>query len=331
MTQDEFLQQWNTLKDAYQAWGRLVRATVEDGLTKSDPSLDIASFIKIPAHPRLKTDDSLLTKAFHRNKGYTDPLNQIEDKVGLRFVVLLTSEIDKIERIIEASDLWTYSLDRDFEADKESRPAEFGYQSKHYVLRAAKDVEYDGIVVPQNTPCEVQIRTLLQHAHSELTHDNIYKRDSAKEVSKDVQRAVAKSMALIEAVDDYFLHAVRALEEATKVERDALSALQKIYEEHVGLPAIPTKTDQIVLEAFRSYLSVDLEKNIRAMFLRYPWIGNKIIDRRSRDVIYRQAWIIVVYYSVYKDPYKTVEFWPFPFENIRYIYSDFGKNINNYV
>lgn len=328
MTQDEFLQQWNTLKDAYRAWGRLIRVTVEDGLTKSDPSLDIASFIKIPAQPRLKTDDSLLTKAFHRNKGYTDPFNQIEDKVGLRFVVLLTSEIDKIEEIIEASDLWTYSLDRDFEADKESRPAEFGYQSKHYVLRAAKDVEYESIVVPQNTPCEVQIRTLLQHAHSELTHDNIYKRDSTKEVSKDVQRAVAKSMALIEAVDDYFLHAVRALEEATKIERDALLGLQKIYEEHIGLPSIPTKTDQIVLEAFRDYLTEDLEASIEELLKLKPWIVTKIVERRSRNVIYRQAWILLIYLSVNKTPYKANKIWPFTDDEISQIYVDFGKTIN---
>lgn len=328
MTQDEFLQQWNTLKDAYRAWGRLIRVTVEDGLINSDPSLDIASFIKIPANPRLKADDSLLTKAFHRNKGYTDPFNQIEDKVGLRFVVLLTSEIDKIEKIIEASDLWTYSLDRDFEADKESRPAEFGYQSKHYVLRAANDVEYDGIVVPQNTPCEVQIRTLLQHAHSELTHDNIYKRDSAKEVSKDVQRAVAKSMALIEAVDDYFLHAVRALEAATQVERNALLALQKIYEKHIGLPSIPTKTDQIVLEAFRDYLTENLGDLIEELLSSKPWVVNKIIDRRSRDVIYRQAWILLIYLAVYKIPYKANKIWPFTDDEIRQIYVDFGKVMN---
>lgn len=325
MTQDEFLQQWHTLKNAYRAWGRLIRVTVEDGLTQSNPSLDIASFIKIPAEPRLKEDDSLLTKAFHRNKGYTDPFNQIEDKIGLRFVVLLTSEIDKIQKIIEATDLWTYSLDRDFEADKESRPAEFGYQSKHYVLRAAKEVEYDGIVVPQNTPCEVQIRTLLQHAHSELTHDNIYKRDSAKEVSKEVQRAVAKSMALIEAVDDYFLHAVRALEEATKVERDALLALQKIYEKHIGLPSIPTKTDQIVLEAFRDYLTEDLGDSIEGLVKLKPWIVEKIVDRRSRNVMYRQAWIFLIYLSVNKAPYKANRIWPFTDKDINQIYVDFGR------
>lgn len=331
MTQDEFLQHWNAQKDAYRAWGRLVRFEVESRLSKVTPALDLGSFIKIPAKPRLKEDDSLLTKAFHRNKAYTDPFNQIEDKVGVRFVVLLTSEIEKIQQVIEASDLWTYSLDKDFEADKESRPAEFGYQSKHYVLRAAKDVEYEGFIVLQNTSCEVQIRTLLQHAHSELTHDNIYKRESTKEVSKDVQRTVAKSMALIEAVDDYFLHAVRALEEATKVERDALLALQQIYEKHIGLPSIPTKTDQIVLEAFRDYLTEDLGAAIENLLELKPWIINKIIDKRSRDVIYRQAWIILIYFTVYKDPYKTVEFWPFPYESIRYIYSDFGKSINNYV
>lgn len=327
MTQDEFLQHWNAQKDAYSAWGRLVRFDVENRLSKVTPALDLGSFIKIPAKPRLKEDDSLLTKAFHRNKGYTDPFNQIEDKVGVRFVVLLTSDIEKIQQVIEASDLWTYSLDKDFEADKESRPAEFGYQSKHYVLRAAKDVEYEGFLVLKNTSCEVQIRTLLQHAHSELTHDNIYKRDSTKEVSKDVQRTVAKSMALIEAVDDYFLHAVRALEEATKVERDALLALQQIYEKHIGLPSIPTKTDQIVLEAFRDFLTKDLGAAIEELLALKPWIVKKIIDRRSRSVIYRQAWILLIYYAVGKSQYTANKIWPFTDDEISQIYIDFGKII----
>lgn len=325
MTQNEFLQHWSAQKEAYRAWGHLVRAEIEDQLSKNNPSLDLGSFIKIPAEPRLKDDDSLLTKAFHRNKGYTDPFNQIEDKVGVRFVVLLTSEISKIEKVIETTNAWTFSLDRDFEADKESRPAEFGYQSKHYVLRAAKDVQYEGILVPQNTPCEVQIRTLLQHAHSELTHDNIYKRDSNKDVSKDVQRTVAKSMALIEAVDDYFLHAVRALEEATKVERDALLALQKIYEKNIGLPSIPTRTDLIVLEAFREYLTQDLGSSIESLLELKPWIITKIIDRRSRDIIYRQAWILLIYYLVSRYPYVANRIWPFTEDQISQIYTDFGK------
>lgn len=327
MTQDEFLQHWNTQKNVYHAWGRLVRAEVENHLSKSNPLLNIGSFLKIPAEPRLKEDDSLLTKAFHRNKGYTDPFNQIEDKVGLRFIVLLTSDIEKIQRVIVASNFWAYSLDKDFEADRENRPTEFVYQSKHYVLRATKDVEYEGVLVPKNTPCEVQIRTLLQHAHSELTHDNIYKRDSTQAVGKDVQRTVAKSMALIEAVDDYFLHAIHALEQATKAERNALLALQKIYEKHIGLPSIPTKTDHIILDAFRDYLTADLGTSIEELLKEKPWIVMKIVERRSRDVIYRQAWIFLIYLSVNKTPYKANEIWPFTDDEIMKIYVDFGKVI----
>lgn len=328
MTQDEFLQQWDAHKDAYRAWGRLVRSEVENRLVNNNKNLNIGSFIKIPAEPRLKEDDSLITKAFHRNKGYKDPFAEIEDKVGLRFVVLLTTEIEKIQSVIEqAIDLWTASLDRDFEAERDSRPAEFGYQSKHYVLRAARDFEYEGVQVPYNTPCEVQIRTLLQHAHSELTHDNIYKRDPGKEVSKAVQRAVAKSMALIEAVDDYFLHAIRALEEATQVERDALLVLQQLYEEYVGLPSVPTKTDKIILEAFSPYLNNELKNSIKHLLDEKPWIASRIIARRPRDVIYRQAWILLVYLSISKEYRKTKNIWPFDNEQIRAVYVDLGRDI----
>ena len=46
------------------------------------------------------------------------------------------------------------------------------------------------------------MRTLLQHAHSELTHDTIYKPSVVQ--TPAMLRAAAKSMALIEATGDYF-------------------------------------------------------------------------------------------------------------------------------
>nr|WP_249804714.1 MULTISPECIES: hypothetical protein [unclassified Bradyrhizobium] len=54
-------------------------------------------------------------------------------------------------------------------------PYEFRYQSVHYIVRSRGDQKLDGQNITAGTPCEVQIRTLLQHAHSELTHDTIYK------------------------------------------------------------------------------------------------------------------------------------------------------------
>lgn len=47
-----------------------------------------------------------------------------------------------------------------------------------------------GMTVTAGTPCEVQVRTLLQQAHSELTHDTIYKPRVVQ--TPDMHRAAAR-------------------------------------------------------------------------------------------------------------------------------------------
>jgi putative GTP pyrophosphokinase len=185
MNEVEFLRKWDSEREMYIAWGSFVATQISDALQVADQTLDLKKFLKIPPTPRVKEADSLLGKAFHRNKPYKNPYEEIEDKIGVRFVVLLTSDIKNIARVIENSKLWHASLDKDYEAERDNRPLEFTYQSMHYVLKAADDLTIEnGIAIPRGTPCEVQLRTLLQHAHSELTHDSIYKREPGAEVSR---------------------------------------------------------------------------------------------------------------------------------------------------
>lgn len=325
MTEAEFLATWQAERHVYDAWGHFVRNEIQEALKAVDPSLDVASFFKIPPVPRVKSDDSLLGKAFHREKPYTDPYQNIEDKVGVRFVVLLTADILRIQAVIEASTSWGASLDKDFEADRDSRPLEFAYQSKHYVVKSLHDVEWSGITIPAGTPCEVQLRTLLQHAHSELTHDNIYKREAGSEVTRKVERTIAKSMALIEAVDDFFELAVNELEKATQIERSALRTLSALYYQHVGKTCNIDKSSAIVLNAFRDRLGTDFQTRLDKLFLTSPFIAAQIKKRFDTQYIFRQPWIILAYLMVSEAPNTTAEKWPLTPEEIRPVYTDLGK------
>lgn len=190
--------------------------------------------------------------------------------------MLLTAEILRIQTVIEASTSWGASLDKDFEADRHSRPLEFAYQSKHYVIKALHDVEWNGITIPAGTPCEVQLRTLLQHPHSELTHDNIYKREAGSEVTRKVERTIAKSMALIEAVDDFFELAVNELEKATQIERNALRDLSALYYQHTGKTCNIDKSNALVLGAFRDRLEPDFLTRLESLFSTSPFIATQI-------------------------------------------------------
>jgi putative GTP pyrophosphokinase len=198
----ELLERWRNERSMYAAWGEFVSETLTAAVALEIYPAAVEMFFRIPLKSRTKEAPSLLAKAFHRGKQYKDPYADIEDKVGVRIVVLFSEEIRVVERAINDRPEWTAAKARDFEDERAERPFEFDYQSLHYVVRAKLGVSRDGIDVDPNTPCEIQVRTILQHAYSELTHDTIYK--PSVQAQPDVKRAAAKSMALIEATDDYF-------------------------------------------------------------------------------------------------------------------------------
>jgi putative GTP pyrophosphokinase len=325
MTETEFLTRWHAEKTFYESWGRYVKSKIEESLLVDSPSLDLESFLKIAKPPRSKKDESLLDKAFHRDKNYEDPYLEIEDKIGLRFVVLLTTDITKLQAVVEKSEQWSASLDKDYESEREARPTEFAYQSKHYVLKASRELHLDGVTIPAGTPCEVQLRTLLQHAHSELTHDNIYKVEAGNVVSTKVHRTVAKSMALIEAVDDYFELAIEQLSEATAPERRALKELTFLYEKYIGRQPGLAKSNRLVLNAFPQFVDAELSGKIEKLLSDLPFIATNIRDRYDSQHSFRQPWMLLAYLAAMKAPEKTQEDWPLTPEEIKPVYVDLGK------
>ncbi len=198
----QFREKYEKEKPMYKAWGNYVKEYILSQVSKLPYSKD--SIIKIPVKVRVKDIESITAKAFFRaNKNYTDPINQITDKVGIRFVVMVEEQIKIIQDIVEKSDLWEKSKDVDYEAAREKTPELFGYQSVHYIVRNKNSFERDNIVVEKNIPCEIQIRTLEQHAYAELSHDYIYKR---KIIHPQIKRNLAKIMALNETTDGLYIH-----------------------------------------------------------------------------------------------------------------------------
>ena len=103
MTREErFLAWWHAERDAYLAWGKLLSDTVIDALGPLIHPVDVSYFLKTAVQPRLKDDQKLVEKAFYRNKQYVDPYDDITDKVGTRFVVLLGRQIASVVRALES-------------------------------------------------------------------------------------------------------------------------------------------------------------------------------------------------------------------------------------
>ena len=328
MTEAEFLERWRAEKPLYTAWGDFILARINERLASEVAPVTLDYFIKVPAKPRLKADNTLVDKAFHRNKGYADPYANITDKIGMRFVVLLTGDITKVCSVIESlKEFWLTSKDRDYEAERREKPLEFSYQSMHYIVRAATELDHAGIKIPANTPCEIQVRTLLQHAHSELTHDTLYKpKTTAK---PEVRRTVAKSMALIEVTDEFFAQAMDSLSSVIATQAQLLNMLENIYAVGVGLPAGTERSNQLVIDAVAERLPSNWQDDIPELFRFKSFLFDRIKERREDSHFFRQPVVLLAYYLTNIIPEQTKEIWPLDSTDLALVFSDLGKKFDH--
>jgi putative GTP pyrophosphokinase len=123
---------------------------------------------------RAKSVDRFIKKAQKIENGkkkYSDPINQIQDQIGVRIITFFNEDVYKVATTIE--NYYRRIESKDLIPESES---EFGYVGKHYILLLPDDVINDDID-KDNIPTffELQIKTLFQHAWSEANHDLGYK------------------------------------------------------------------------------------------------------------------------------------------------------------
>ncbi|MBN5031835.1 RelA/SpoT domain-containing protein, partial [Stenotrophomonas maltophilia] len=179
-------------RESLERWGRFVADSI---------SADHASLLKMPAPPRVKDPDSARKKQL--KKMYPDPIVDMTDLVGVRFVVLTSDDLRPILETITSSTNWRHKQTRDPDAEAAKDPSSFNYQSHHYELRPPSGDQWC---------CEVQVRTLLQHTIAELSHDAFYK--ASHEVPSQAMRLVARSIALMETTDELLCMAMASVRAA---------------------------------------------------------------------------------------------------------------------
>ncbi|MGU8470237.1 GTP pyrophosphokinase [Clostridium perfringens] len=148
---------------------------------------------------RVKEKKSFCNKAL-KDK-YTDPINQIKDLGGLRIITYINSDVDKISRIIEKE----FDVDKENSLDKGELLGidKVGYKSVHYIVKLNdKRTQLTEYKKFKDLYFEIQIRTLLQHAWSEIEHDRNYK--FSGKLPKEIQREFAILSGTLELVDMHF-------------------------------------------------------------------------------------------------------------------------------
>jgi putative GTP pyrophosphokinase len=323
--EQEILERWESDKPLYRAWAKLIAQEIERRLIPVIAPTPLDYFLKLPMVPRLKGDTSLIDKALYRSKPYKNPYEDISDKVGMRYVVLLTTHINTFCSIIESAEceaFWSQTKDKDYEEERLAKPLEFSYQSVHYVLRSKAGLAIDGQNLPEGLACEVQIRTLLQHAHSELTHDTLYKPKTTAKPS--VKRTVAKSMALIEATDEFFEQAMKDLASASEPQRLLLDYLSDVYKKGTGLEPGQERSNQLVVDAFMELLPQDAPARIEEFLTAKTYVFDKIKEQNGQRHFFNQPAVLLAYFLVEKMPAQTREHWPIDSDDLAKVFSDLG-------
>lgn len=322
MNELEFLQLWKKELPMYKAWGDFVVSNICKELSENKER-DLNSFLKQPATPRIKEKTSLIDKAFHRKeKSYKNPYLEIEDKVGIRFVVLLTSDIDEICEIIKSSNKWHYKTSRHYEEERLNTPLIFTYQSVHFIVTAKESFDYNGVIIEQGIPCEIQVRSLLQHAYAELTHDAIYKAKTI--VEPDIHRTVAKSMALIETTDDFFCSVSKAINAASDSYAGIQRTLDNIYMALTKNRPNNQKSTLLILDTFKEVIKPDTIERLQQFIEETPELELLIQDGKEGSSFFEQSVVIFVYWLIKRRRSTLEKEWPLDWRLIQKMAADLG-------
>ena len=149
-----------------------------------------AGIVVAAIESRVKAEDSLAGKLELKGSKYKS-LSDITDILGLRVITFYFDDVDivasAVERLFEVD--WENSVDKRRLHDVDS----FGYQSLHYICQMPEHPSYR---------FEIQMRTLLQHAWSNMNHDTGYK--SGVEIPREYIRNLNRLAGMLELVDEQF-------------------------------------------------------------------------------------------------------------------------------
>ena len=193
VNQDRLARDYDSKKEQYKDFAKSLAGLIENLLSHQKIQTVSVSF-------RAKDISSLAGKLRRPDKSY-DNLTDITDLAGVRVTAYFADDVDLIAKMLSAE----FSVDESSSIDKRryENPNQFGYLSLHYVLSFNSNrsdlAEYRKFA---GLKCEVQVRSILQHAWAEIEHDLGYK--STNGVPALLRRKFARIASLLELADDEF-------------------------------------------------------------------------------------------------------------------------------
>lgn len=164
--------------------------------------------LAFPFDCRLKSLDSILSKIAKGIFELKKSIFEMQDLIGLRFVLLYKRDIAKLENSLMAS----FPDSKRYSPQKKGNTDSFGYASTHYIISPPKNwSQIAHLKKFVGLKAEIQIRTLSQHIWAECSHSLNYK--SNINIPPSLERPLFRLSALMEIVDNELSSILRDHEE----------------------------------------------------------------------------------------------------------------------
>ena len=318
----EFLE----LKPELEKWGDYVDSILNAYL---ETAFDSFEHVQRKACKRVKNIDSYCQKVLLR-KPSANPILETTDKVGTRVVLLTSHDVEIVSNFVEQCGKWeVHEKSRDYLDEIFLDPSVFEYQSNHYIVKPLLD--YPCGANKELLTCEIQVRTILQHAYAEISHDTVYKKSSVD--NPKAKRMLASSMALLEAADEKFNQIYAEVNNMDSFYYKFQTNLTDIYKSFVPdfkaedyntslamrLINIYSKQEQIeIFEKLPEFIKEEKDR-----------IGEQINYYRDKSILFTHPIVLVALYGISELQTKTWSMWPLSYGSIEDVVTAMGYSIDS--
>ena len=280
------------LHEAYTLKLSVYEAALEEFVRSLDRNLKDQG-VRFSLKFRVKSFSSYFKKML-RKIGQADSADKnpnIRDILGIRIVCPFLENLQSVEEILREH----YTL---FEVERKGAEhsfREFGYQSIHLLLELPEDVQEHYADLDIDV-CEVQIRTILQDAWSEVEHELVYKAHFTP-YDESLRRKLAALNANL-SLSDVIFQEIRDYQRNlhTELKKRRRSFVERVETETSGISVKPhekspaadqhrsssfANVDQLLLNALNAHNRGDFYGAIQL----YDEILERPIDNRVRSVI----------------------------------------------
>lgn len=236
----QLLEVYDRERGVYSDFAKRIKTLLDDLLEQQETSIHSVT-------ARAKDRDSLRHKLQLPDAHYNS-LSSVTDLAGVRVTTYFADDVDTVGRLIENE----FDVDSANSVDKRAAldPDRFGYLSLHYIV-SLSDARS---ALPEYRPygerkCEIQIRSVLQHAWAEIEHDLGYK--TPGQVPRHLRRRFSRVAGLLELADLEFSGIRNELAQyALAVPLQIKNAPAEVLIDAVTLEAF-ARSDQLVAELDR--------------------------------------------------------------------------------